>query len=76
MLKSTKGVRKRGSAELAGYLRGKLVHVIDDSFNLLFEACRLHTEGHAFGDPKFLACWDADRLDLGRVGITPDRGYP
>jgi hypothetical protein len=19
-----------------------------------------------------LACWDADRLDLGRVGITPD----
>ena len=22
-------------------------------------------------DPTVLTCWDADRLDLGRVGITP-----
>jgi uncharacterized protein len=59
--------------ELARSLRGKLVHLDDDRFDLLFEACRLHTDGHTVGDPALLACWDADRLDLGRVGITPSR---
>jgi uncharacterized protein len=57
--------------ELARSLRGKLVHLDDDRFDLLFEACRLHTDGLTVGDPTLLACWDADRLDLGRVGITP-----
>ncbi len=59
-------------AELARSLRGTLVHLDDDRFDLLFEACRLHTEGHTNGDRTLLACWDADRLDLGRVGTTPD----
>ncbi|MBP3960406.1 hypothetical protein J8F10_34705 [Gemmata sp. G18] len=59
-------------AELARSLRGELVHLDDDRFDLLFEACRLHTEGGTNGDRTLLACWDADRLDLGRVGITPD----
>jgi uncharacterized protein len=27
--------------------------------------------GHLEGDATLQACWDADRLDLGRVGITP-----
>ena len=49
-----------------------MVHLDDARFELLFEACRLHTDGHTAGDPTLLACWDADRLDLGRVGITPD----
>jgi uncharacterized protein len=40
-------------------------------FELLYEACRLHTDGLTTGDPTLLACWDADRLDLGRVGIEP-----
>jgi len=31
----------------------------------------LHTDGHTTGEATLLACWDADRLDLGRVGITP-----
>jgi uncharacterized protein len=38
---------------------------------LLYEACRLHTDGLLEGDPTLQACWDADRLDLGRVGIQP-----
>ncbi len=58
--------------ELARSLRGSLVHLDDAKFELLYEACRLHTDGHTTGDPTLLACWDADRLDLGRVGITPD----
>jgi uncharacterized protein len=58
--------------QFARSLRGELVHLDDDRFELLFEACRLHTDGHTTGDRTLLACWDADRLDLGRVGITPD----
>ncbi len=58
-------------AELAASLRVKLVHLDDDRFDKLFEACRLHTDGLTIADPTLQACWDADRLDLGRVGITP-----
>ena len=58
-------------AQLAKTLRGSLVHLDDDGFEMLFEACRLHTDGLTTGEPTLQACWDADRLDLGRVGITP-----
>lgn len=57
--------------DLAHSLRGALVHLDDARFDLLYEACRLHTDGHTSGDATLLACWDADRLDLGRVGIHP-----
>lgn len=57
--------------DLAHALRGTLVHLDDARFDLLYEACRLHTDGHTTGDATMLACWDADRLDLGRVGIHP-----
>lgn len=65
------GHGQRGG-ELARSLRGSLVHLDDARFELLYEACRLHTDGHVTGDPTMLACWDADRLDLGRVGILPE----
>jgi uncharacterized protein len=58
--------------EFARSLRGALVHLDDERFELLFDACRLHTDGLTTGHPTWLACWDADRLDLARVGITPD----
>lgn len=35
-------------------------------------ACRHHTHERPTDDVTILACWDADRLDLGRVGIIPD----
>ncbi|MFN2115300.1 MAG: hypothetical protein ACK2T6_06270 [Anaerolineae bacterium] len=57
--------------ELARSLRGTLVHLDDYRFELLYEACRLHTDGLTQGDMTLQACWDADRLDLGRVGIRP-----
>ncbi len=42
-------------------------------FERLCEAMRLHSDGHTTADDlTILACWDADRLDLGRVGIRPD----
>ena len=42
------------------------------SMQLLREACEGHSEGHVDAHPLVQACWDADRLDLGRVGIRPD----
>jgi uncharacterized protein len=44
----------------------------DEEFFLLQEACRLHTTMSRTGNPTIDACFDADRLDLWRVGITPD----
>ena len=35
-------------------------------------ACREHSDGRLHGDLTVRTCWDADRLDLGRVGIRPD----
>lgn len=64
------GHGERG-AELAKSLRGTLVQLDDAQFALLAEACRLHTDGLTIGRPTVQACWDADRLDLGRVGIKP-----
>jgi uncharacterized protein len=39
---------------------------------LLEQACLGHSHGHMEGDITVRCCWDADRLDLGRVGIRPD----
>lgn len=58
-------------ADLARSMRATLVHLDDARFDLLYEACRLHTDGLTAGDPTVVTCWDADRLDLGRVGIPP-----
>ena len=49
----------------------RLIHLDNRSFELLYDACKLHTDGLTDGDITLQTCWDADRLDLGRVGITP-----
>ena len=67
------GHGERG-AKLARSLRGSQVQLDDARFELLYDACRLHTDGRTTGDPTLLACWDADRLDLSRVGIRVDPG--
>jgi uncharacterized protein len=58
-------------AELARSMRGTRVDLDDADFVLLDRACRCHADGHTQGDPVLRVCWDADRLDLGRVGIRP-----
>jgi uncharacterized protein len=65
------GHGQRG-AEYARSLRGIHIHLDGADFELLYEACRLHTDGLTEGDVTLQTCWDADRLDLGRVGMTPD----
>ena len=59
----------RRGAELAWKLRGFNSELDDEGFGLLLEACSHHTDGGLTSDPTVGACWDADRLDLMRVGI-------
>lgn len=49
-----------------------LKQLTEEQFLLLKEACRLHTVVDKTGNPTIDACFDADRLDLCRVGIKPD----
>jgi uncharacterized protein len=61
----------RRGADLAAALRGSFFDLADDAFELLQTACIFHTEGKILADVTVQTCWDADRLDLGRVGIKP-----
>lgn len=47
----------------------------DDALETLYQACAGHTDLKYSHDPTIAACWDADRLDLDRVGIEPDPSY-
>ncbi len=62
----------RRGADLAAELRGDLFTLPDADFGLLYDACARHTDGEIEADPTIQVCWDADRLDLGRVGIMPE----
>ena len=62
----------RAAMMIEGLRDTLLKDLTDEQFKMLQEACRLHTSTHRTGNPTIDACFDADRLDLGRVGITPD----
>jgi uncharacterized protein len=59
------------AAEFAAELQGKLFELDDRAFHLLYWACHGHTRERTHVDVTVQTCWDSDRLDLGRVGITP-----
>ena len=61
----------RRAAELARGLCGTLLDLTASELALLETACVGHSEGYTLGDITVCTCWDADRLDLGRVGIKP-----
>ena len=58
-------------AILARELRNKMFELSDEQFEWLCIACEKHTHTHLTGNPTIDTCFDADRLDLGRVGILP-----
>ncbi|HTL58541.1 MAG TPA: hypothetical protein VL361_22830 [Candidatus Limnocylindrales bacterium] len=64
----------RGAAYAAS-LRGVLFQLSDQHFELLDYACKWHAHGRLSDDSTIGTCWDADRLDLGRVGIAPHPAY-
>ena len=62
-------------AKFAAEVRGLWYELPDEHFELLHHACVWHTDGFHHDDPTIGTCWDADRLDLGRVGSKPDPYY-
>jgi uncharacterized protein len=60
------------AARFAASLQGSLLSLSDIDLELLRFACEFHTDGLTEADVTVQTCWDADRLDLGRIGIRPD----
>jgi len=61
------------AAALARALAAEGLLPLDDAqLEALVEACSLHADGLVTRDPVVGACWDADRLDLWRVGHVVD----
>ena len=63
------------AADMLGTLVGILFTIDPDRLVLLEQAIRHHTDGFTSPDPTIGTCWDADRLDLGRVGKRPKEKY-
>ena len=59
------------AADFALSQRRILFDLPDPEFYLLCRACSGHTHERTHPDITVQTCWDADRLDLGRVGVTP-----
>lgn len=59
------------AALFARSLAEKTLDLAPADLELLETACHGHSDGQTYGDITVLTCWDADRLDLGRVGVRP-----
>jgi uncharacterized protein len=58
-------------ADYARSLQGRFYDLEGDRLEVLAHAIRFHSDGKVSTDATIQTCWDADRLDLGRVGRTP-----
>lgn len=58
-------------AEFVYGVNGQFFHLDSKQLDNLCFAIRHHSGGDVSTDPTIQSCWDADRLDLGRVGIIP-----
>lgn len=65
---------KRAS-NLVKKLRGKYFELTNDQFEKLHYAIKFHAHGMTCQDVTVGTCWDADRLDLGRVGVVSQVKY-
>ena len=66
--------RRHGSraADFVAGLNSDWFKLEPTGLEMLVYACRHHSDGLMEGDVTVQTCWDADRLDLARVGIWPD----
>lgn len=67
------GDRQHGAraAEYAHSINASLLRLDARGLDQLSYACRHHSDGLTEADVTVQTCWDADRLDLARVGIAP-----
>lgn len=65
------------AAQFVRAIRAEHIDLDDAEFNLLIEAIEGHTSGSMHDDVTVATCWDADRLDIGRVWqhVTPAPSY-
>ncbi len=63
------------AADYATSLNGVRFELTAEQLEKLCFAIRHHSDGGKHPDPTIQTCWDADRLDLGRVGIKPAARY-
>jgi len=59
------------AADYAEALNGRFYDLPRSRLDKLLVAMRSHSDGELHPDTTIQTCWDADRLDLGRVGIRP-----
>ena len=62
-------------AEFVYGINGKFFRLNDHQLDNLCFAIRYHSGGNISNNATIQTCWDSDRLDLGRVGITPSRKF-
>ncbi len=62
----------RRAADWARTEGRRFIDLDSDRFDQLAYACEQHTHGKGHPSVTVCTCWDADRLDLDRVYITPD----
>lgn len=63
------------AAEYAAQLHGDHFSIGDRQLEQLIVALEGHSGGIVHEDPTIQTCWDADRLDLVRLNITPRSRY-
>jgi len=65
----------KGAEVALTYHAEGLLPASDAELDLLVIACSGHTVERTHADDTIATCWDADRLDLPRVGINVDPAY-
>ena len=63
------------AAAFAERLHGDAFRLPADGLGRLLLACHEHADGGTSDDPTIAVCFDADRLNLWRVGTKPRRRY-
>jgi uncharacterized protein len=63
------------AAEYAASMNRRYFDLQDTQLSQLVNAIRFHSGGDVHQCSTIQTCWDADRLDLGRVGIKPSARY-
>lgn len=63
------------AAEFAQSLNRVFFTLEDSDLQILIIAIRDHNAGYVHEDPTIAVCWDADRLELPRVGIPTSPDY-
>ncbi|MBF0253264.1 MAG: hypothetical protein HQL29_05545 [Candidatus Omnitrophica bacterium] len=60
------------AAEFAVKMNGIYFNISEEDLDILCVACKGHTTELTHHDVTVQTCWDADRLDLWRIEVTPD----